>query len=827
MPGLVTIGEDIESGVPINVGDIERCGGLYLLGRPRTGKSELIISLAIQDMEQGHGLLFIDPHADAIAKLLSRIPRGREKDVILLDPTDKACSFGINLLQCADPTDLLELDNTCGRVLNIFSKIWGNEDGDLGVWLGKILRNSIYLLLENPGYTLVEVPLLLSMDTRFRNFLLQNVKANLFVKDFWYNEFDRLSGRDKTEQVGPALSRLEFLRTNTIVRHIVGQRHSTIDFQDILNNSETQKIVLLRMPTDLSDDVKKLIGTILLSQMLSAAFERAKIPEQKRVIFALYCDEFQNFTTPDFAKLFTQTGKYKIMPTVAHQERLGQFKPLDPNRGATLASPNKILFSLSVHDSQELAPEFAKEPTTTETRLEPEMVISQEPLNDLLRRGHANPRIQELVNKWFRPLQEYIESLRDAIEGVRVERTDLLDKAAIFRDQASLDRTDEQMEGLTQARGMNYSVRHDALKSAMSAIESAMAAHSQAKDQTEQMKADFRRYQRTQRQVRSINRFLTALMEGDITPEPWQEVYANFFIDVLQSCFYVTSLHSKVYPLYLSLRFGDPRIPRSIPAFLALKHWSEQLEAVYMQNRKLVQEEAYRRSLNDYEYMRCLEKLGIRPSSVEERLREDLKKYRESEVTFEIGVPAIQTREGTNLVVLPDLPPRVLRPDEIETIKEICYTELLHDPRTGTKDADELIFVTELDEFCHLLQKPENHIKVPSGQYVEKPVHVRPVHDMTNEMAQELTNLPRFTAYAKVIQENNREQKVIKRKIKTKESPRPSVQLGDLFQFISQIERNAVDFGYVKPRKQIEEEIRRRQERWREGISEEPPPTHY
>jgi hypothetical protein len=297
------------------------------------------------------------------------------------------------------------------------------------------------LLLENPGYTLVEIPLLLREDTRFRNFLLQNVKVNPYVKDFWYNEFDRLSRRDKTEQVGPALSRLEFLRANTIVRHIVGQRHSTIDFQDMLNNSGTQKIVLLRMPTDLSDDVKKLIGTILLSQMLSAAFERAKISEQKRVIFALYCDEFQNFTTPDFAKLFTQTGKYKIMPTVAHQERLGQFKPLDPNRGATLASPNKVLFSLSVHDAQELAPEFAKEPTTTETRLEPELVISLHPFNDLLQKGHPNPQIRAFVNKHLQPLQVELERIKGMLESERLQRADYLDHASLYR-------TDEQIGGV-------------------------------------------------------------------------------------------------------------------------------------------------------------------------------------------------------------------------------------------------------------------------------------------------------------------------------------------------------------------------------------------
>jgi hypothetical protein len=96
----VILGKDVETGEAITVGDTERCGGLYLLGKPRTGKSTLLISLALQDMEHGHGLLFIDPHSDAITALLARIPPGREKDVLLLDPMTEGYSFGINPLTC-------------------------------------------------------------------------------------------------------------------------------------------------------------------------------------------------------------------------------------------------------------------------------------------------------------------------------------------------------------------------------------------------------------------------------------------------------------------------------------------------------------------------------------------------------------------------------------------------------------------------------------------------------------------------------------------------------------------------------------------------------
>jgi hypothetical protein len=165
------------------------------------------------------------------------------------------------------------------------------------------------------------------------------------------------------------------------------------------------------------------------------------------------------------------------------------------------------------------------------------------------------------------------------------------------------------------------------------------------------------------------------------------------------------------------------------------------------------------------------------------------------------------------LIILPDLPARVLSADEIEAIKNICYTELFHNSETRT-------FETDLIELCTLLAKPENHIKVYSGQFVAKTGYARPVHDMTDEMAQELASLHRSTAYAKVITENEGEQTIWKGKIKTLSLPSWHVQL---FDGDSSITNRSHTF--CKTRVQIEEEIRKRQERWRGSGSDEPPPT--
>jgi hypothetical protein len=126
----------------------------------------------------------------------------------------------------------------------------------------------------------------------------------------------RAPERDKREQVGPAISRLDILTGSPTLKEIVGQTESSIDFADIL---ESRKIVLLRIPANLNRTVKNLLGTIVISELLYEILERADHPEKSVMpYFGIYCDEFQEFATPDFAKLFTQTGKFRAMPVVAH-----------------------------------------------------------------------------------------------------------------------------------------------------------------------------------------------------------------------------------------------------------------------------------------------------------------------------------------------------------------------------------------------------------------------------------------------------------------------------------------------------------------------------
>jgi hypothetical protein len=162
--------------------------------------------------------------------------------------------------------------------------------------------------------------------------------------------------------------------------------------------------------------------------------------------------------------------------------------------------------------------------------------------------------------------------------------------------------------------------------------------------------------------------------------------------------------------------------------------------------------------------------------------------------------------------------PHVFTQEEIASIIKLCEADLTEYIQTGRTSSILFTAIDEMFDFLNLLSKPENHIRVPSGQYVKKHVNVRPVHDMTNEMAQEIGKLPPYHAYVKLIDNNQNEQVVRTHRIKT--NPLPEITN-------THMEAQAIANGHTlgKDRDAIEEETRERQNRWRPG-SGEAPQTH-
>lgn len=571
-----SIGTEKETGGAIRIGGMERRSGLYILGRSGVGKSWLMVNLILQDIENGHGVLFLDPHGKGIDELIDRLISNSHalQNVVLFDPEHKTRSFGINLLSCRDIHDLNERQETYTRAKGVFDKIWKNAYYELP-WLQMILQYVIYTFIENPDYTLSEV----LRDKNFRNHVAGNIKYHWQAAEFWKTGF-------QPKQVEAALTRVDTLLGHPYVNHIVSQRETTIDFNRII---EDKRIVLFRLSDKLSTELKTFIGTILISELVYSVKKRSTHNPRQ---FCVFVDEFQNFASyDDFSSLITGGRKYGIATTIAHQERFGQFADNKVILGATDGAGNKVIFQTSVRDGQELAPEFAREPPS-ETRPEPQLVISQEPVSDLLR-GHDNAQIREFVNRYLRPIHEQLEDARGDMEGERLIRTDYLDEAALHR-------VDERVDWLRQ--------RGRAGEQILGRVESAIE---RARSQTSKMYNLFETSKNIRQSLRDINKLFTALMEGRASC--WGEDFCRFLIDRVRGSALVPDDYLKILELYIAFVYGNADTPRIIPVSLAMKCGSWKEEEV----RKLIEDKHFSN------------RVGVYIESASQREEREDKKFRE------------------------------------------------------------------------------------------------------------------------------------------------------------------------------------------------------
>ena len=180
---------------PFGIPQADRRAHMLVLGKTRTGKTTLLDNLAVQDIEAGRGLCFIDPHGDEAWRLLDYIPPHRADDLVYLDPAGELeHPVGFNVLAKV-PRDDRPL--VASHVVSIFRGLWREA---WGARTEHILYNTVAALLDVPkGATLVEVPRMLT-DEPYRRRVVGTI-TDPKVRAFWAQEFAGWDKRFQAEAV--------------------------------------------------------------------------------------------------------------------------------------------------------------------------------------------------------------------------------------------------------------------------------------------------------------------------------------------------------------------------------------------------------------------------------------------------------------------------------------------------------------------------------------------------------------------------------------------------------------------------------------------------
>lgn len=291
---------------------VDRGKHMYVIGKTGMGKSTMLENLAIQDIQNGNGIAFIDPHGSSAEKLLDFVPRERINDVLYFAPFDVDYPVGFNVMEDVgyDKRHLV-----VSGLMGAFKRIW------VDMWSARmeyILQNVLLALLEYPETTLLDVNRMLT-NKSFRNAVIEKI-TDPVVKSFWAEEFATYTDR-YTQEATPAIqNKVGQFVSNPLIRNIVGQPKSTFNLREMM---DTKKIFIVNLSKGrMGESNAALLGSMLTVKIYLAAMSRADEPAARMAKLPrcyFYVDEFQSMMNEAFADILSESRKYKLALTLANQ----------------------------------------------------------------------------------------------------------------------------------------------------------------------------------------------------------------------------------------------------------------------------------------------------------------------------------------------------------------------------------------------------------------------------------------------------------------------------------------------------------------------------
>lgn len=336
--------------VPFGIKNKDRSRHMYVIGKTGMGKSTLLENLAVQDIQGGEGMAFIDPHGKTADLLLEYVPPERIKDVVYFAPFDTEFPISFNVMEDVGPTKRHLVAN---GLMSAFKKIW------VDAWSARmeyILNNILLALLEYPDSTLIGVNRMLS-DKDYRKKVVENI-SDPSVKSFWVDEFAKY-GEKYMQEAGAAIqNKIGQFVSNPLIRNIIGQPKSSFDIRKLMDE---RKIMIINLSKGRVGEANaNLLGSMVITKIYLAALSRADVTESKLKTlpqFNLFVDEFQSFANESFADILSEARKYKLSLTVAHQyiEQMSE-----EVRAAVFGNVGTMIsFRVGAYDAEVLEKEFS------------------------------------------------------------------------------------------------------------------------------------------------------------------------------------------------------------------------------------------------------------------------------------------------------------------------------------------------------------------------------------------------------------------------------------------------------------------------------------
>jgi len=347
---------------PIYLDHEDRRRHTYIVGQTGTGKTTLLKTMMLEDIEAGEGLCVIDPHGDLYCELLGKIPEHRVDDVVLLDPTDTEHPVGLNLLECdsAEQRHFIAQELT-GIVRRLLEDEYGHAaEAYAGPMFFQHMRMNLLLAMSDPECpgTLLDFYSIFEVEgywKRWKALGSMDPQLRLWVEQVLPKTNYSAASTDSLAVGSYFASKFHGFIFDPRLRGIFAQERSTVDLRKIMDEG---KILLVNLAKgELTEESARFLGMVLMAKLMAAAMGRVEIPESDRRIFHLYVDEFQSLATQSFVTLLSEARKFGLSLVLANQF-LSQIKQERIVQSIFGNVGTLICFRLGIADAEMMEREF-------------------------------------------------------------------------------------------------------------------------------------------------------------------------------------------------------------------------------------------------------------------------------------------------------------------------------------------------------------------------------------------------------------------------------------------------------------------------------------
>lgn len=324
----------------------DRAYHTYIIGKTGAGKTNLLKTQILQDINFNRGLCLFDIHGDLIEEIQHHLPQGRKGDVVFLNVPDQNLLIGYNPLK---RVSYEKRSLVASSILETFERLSSSKSW--GAKLSHILRFILLSLLDQKHADFSDI-LRIIRDKEYRKECVKNI-VNEDVKEFWTKEFYQYTKFDLV----PIYNKIGGFLAHPAIRRLLVENKDSLSLRKVMDG---KKILLVNLSKGaIGSDSANLLGSLMLSSITSASFSRIDRLENDRIPFHIYLDEFQNYVNPSLVNMLSELRKFKVTLTLAHQ----YLDQLEANiKNAVLGNVGTLIsFRLGAKDAQHMIKELFKE----------------------------------------------------------------------------------------------------------------------------------------------------------------------------------------------------------------------------------------------------------------------------------------------------------------------------------------------------------------------------------------------------------------------------------------------------------------------------------